>query len=140
MVDPESPSHKLVGAVLNARWKLTRLLGEGGMGAVYEGDSVRGEGRCALKLLHPEFCTEPSVLSRFMAEAQASQSLQHPNIARVFETARAEDGTPCLVMELLQGLPLVAYIDSAEPMPIDKAVPVIHEVLQALAMAHARRI
>jgi serine/threonine-protein kinase len=140
MVDPESPSLKLVGAVLNGRWKLVRLLGEGGMGAVYEGDSVRGEGRCAIKILHPEFTGEPQVLARFFAEAQASQSLQHPNIARVFETARAEDGTPYLVMELLQGLPLSAYLAGPEPMPMEQAAPIIHEVLQALTLAHARRI
>ena len=140
MVDPSSPSHQLVGAVLNGRFKLVRLLGEGGMGAVFEADSLRGEGKRAVKLLHPEYTNEPEVLARFFAEAEAAQSLQHPNIARVFEAARAEDGTPYIVMELLQGMPLAAFVSKQEPMAMHHAAPVIHEVLQALGHAHSRGI
>ena len=140
MVDPSSPSHQLVGAVLNGRFKLVRLLGEGGMGAVYEADSLRGEGRRAVKLLHPEYINEPQILARFFAEAEASQTLQHPNIARVFEAARAEDGTPYIVMELLQGMPLASFVSKHEPMAMHHAAPIIHEVLLALGLAHARNI
>lgn len=140
MVDPSSPSNQLVGAVLNGRFRLTRLLGEGGMGAVYEADSMRGEGKRAIKLLHPEYINEPQVLSRFFAEADAVRSLSHPNIAPVYDAGRAEDGTPYIVMELLQGVPLAAFISKHEPMPTAQAAPIIHEVLQALAHAHSRRI
>ncbi|MEZ4306439.1 MAG: protein kinase [Polyangiaceae bacterium] len=140
MSDPNSPSQQLVGAVLNQRWKLLRLLGEGGMGAVFEADSMRGEGKRAVKLLHPEFSKEEQILQRFFAEAQTSQSLQHPNIARTFESARAEDGTPYLVMELLQGQPLANWIDAGTPIPPQQAGPIIHGVLQALHLAHQRRI
>ena len=67
----QSEAEQLVGAVFSARWRLMRLIGEGGMGSVYEAHSVRGEGVRAIKVLHPEFCTEASVLNRFFAEAQA---------------------------------------------------------------------
>lgn len=140
MADPNSPSQQLVGAVLNQRWKLVRLLGEGGMGAVFEAQSQRGEGTRAIKLLHPEFAREEQILQRFFAEAQTSQSLQHPNIARTFESARAEDGTPYLVMELLQGQPLSAWIDAGTPIPPQQAAPIIHAVLQALHVAHQRHV
>ncbi len=140
MADPNSPSQQLVGAVLNQRWKLVRLVGEGGMGAVFEAESLRGEGTRAIKLLHPEFTKEENILQRFFAEAQTSQSLQHPNIARTYESARAEDGTPYLVMELLQGQPLSAWIDSGTPMAPQQAAPIVHAVLQALHLAHQRRI
>ena len=140
MADPNSPSQQLVGAVLNGRWRLLKLLGEGGMGAVFEADSMRGEGKRAIKLLHPEFSKEEQILQRFFAEAQTSQSLQHPNIARTFESGRAEDGTPYLVMELLQGMPLSSWIDAGQPIPPAQAGPIIHSVLQALHVAHARRI
>jgi serine/threonine protein kinase len=140
VVDPNSPSHQLVGAVLNGRWKLVRLLGEGGMGAVFEADSLRGEGKRAIKLLHPEFTREEPVLQRFFAEAQTSQSLNHPNIARVFESARAEDGTPYLVMELLQGTPLSAWIDAGTPIPPQQAGPIVYGILQALHVAHQQRV
>ena len=140
MADPNSPSQQLVGAVLNQRWRLVRLLGEGGMGAVFEAESQRGEGTRAIKLLHPEFSKEEQILQRFFAEAQTSQSLQHPNIARTYESARAEDGTPYLVMELLQGQPLSAWIDSGTPMTPQQAAPIVHAVLQALHLAHQRRV
>jgi serine/threonine protein kinase len=140
VIDPQSPSLKLVGAVLNGRWRLVRLLGEGGMGAVYEAEGLRGEGRRAVKMLHPEFTKEESVLSRFFAEAQASQQLNHPHVARVFESARAEDGTPYLVMELLQGKSLGEVLETGKIYPPHEAAPLVHAVLQALALAHSQRI
>ncbi len=140
MTDPESPAHQLVGAVLNGRWKLVRLLGEGGMGAVYEADGIRGEGKRAIKMLHPEFQREQQILERFFTEAQACKGLQHPNVAQVYEHATAEDGSPYLVMELLSGIPLAAYIDQGNAIPPHQAAPIIHGVLQALTVAHAQRI
>ena len=140
MADPNSPSQALVGAVLNGRWRLKKLLGEGGMGAVFEAESTRGEGTRAIKLLHAEFSKEEQILQRFFAEAQTSQQLQHPNIARTFESGRAEDGTPYLVMELLQGQPLANWIDAGQPIPPHQAAPIIVSVLQALHLAHQRRV
>ncbi len=136
----ESTATRLVGAVLNGRWKVVKLIGEGGMGAVYEADSVRGEGKRALKLLHPEFVKEPVITQRFFAEGTTAQQLQHPNIARVYEHATAEDGTPYLVMELLEGIPVVRYIEDGKPMPPEQAAPIAHGVLQALTAAHAARV
>ena len=110
------------------------------MGAVFEADGLRGEGKRAIKLLHSEFSKEEQILQRFFAEAQTSQSLQHPNIARVYESARAEDGTPYLVMELLQGQPLSNWIDSGQALAPATAGPIIYGVLQALHVAHQRRV
>ena len=135
-----SPAQQLVGAVLNGRFRLVRLLGEGGMGAVYEADSLRGEGKRAVKLLHQEFVKEEQVLQRFYAEAQATRALTHPNIAQVFDSGTAEDGTPYLVMELLQGMPLTDYMPLGRPIPPQQAGPIIYAVLQALSMAHGQRI
>jgi serine/threonine-protein kinase len=136
----ESTAAQLVGAVLNGRWKIVKLLGEGGMGAVYEADGTRGEGKRALKLLHPEFVKEPIITQRFFAEATTAQQLHHANIARVFEHATAEDGTPYLVMELLEGIPVVRYVEDGKPMPPEQAAPIVHGVLQALTVAHTARI
>jgi serine/threonine-protein kinase len=129
-----------VGAVLNGRYRLVRLLGEGGMGAVYEAEGVRGEGRCAVKMLHPEFVQEPSIVQRFFAEAQATRALQHPNVARAYDAAIAEDGTPYLVMELLQGMPLATWLENGRAVPPQQAAPIVHGVLTALTVAHAQRI
>ncbi len=140
MVDPTSPSYQLVGAVLNGRFKLVRLLGEGGMGAVFEADGIRGEGKRAIKLLHEELAHEPQVLNRFLTEAVAVQSLKHPHVATIYEANRAENGTPYLVMELLVGLPLTAFISKREPMTVALGSQVVHEVLQALKLAHSKGV
>ena len=125
----------MVGAVLSGRWRLLRLLGEGGMGAVFEAESTRGEGRRAIKVLHAEHLGNATVLQRFYAEAQAVQRIAHPNVARVFESAQAEDGTPYLVMELLDGIPSLP-ICVRERLPPRQAGPIVYAVLQALSAAH----
>ena len=110
------------------------------MGAVYEADSTRGEGKRAIKLLHQEFVKEDQILQRFYAEAQATRALVHPNIAQVLDSATAEDGTPYLVMELLVGTPLAGYMESGTPIPPSHAIPIIYGVLQALTVAHNQRL
>jgi serine/threonine protein kinase len=131
---------KLVGAVLNGRWRLLRLIGEGGMGAVYEAEGPPGEGRRAIKLLHQEFILEDAILKRFAAEAAAARSLQHPNVAQVLDCATAENGTPYIVMELLQGSSLGTYVDQHQALPPPQAVQIVEGLLRALTLAHARGI
>ena len=139
-MDAESGASQLVGAVFNGRWKLGRLVGEGGMGSVFEAHGTRGEGQRAIKVLHPEFTTEEQVLSRFFAEAQAARMLQHPNVAQIFDAQRAEDGTPYLVMEFLSGMPLSSFFHAGRPVPPAEAAPIMYGVLQALAVAHSRGV
>jgi eukaryotic-like serine/threonine-protein kinase len=139
-VNYASPAQQLVGAVLNTRWRLIRLLGEGGMGAVFEADGTRGEGKRAIKLLHQEFVKEQQILARFFSEAQATKNLQHPNITQVYDAATAEDGTPYIVMELLVGIPVSAYIEKGRGVPPQQGAPIIHGVLQALSLAHSHGI
>ena len=139
-MNDSSSAGQLVGAILNGRWRLLRLLGEGGMGAVYEADSTYGEGKRAIKLLHPEFVKEDQILQRFYAEAQATRALIHPNIAQVLDSATAEDGTPYLVMELLVGTPLATYMEHGNAIPPSHAIPIIYGVLQALTVAHNQRL
>jgi eukaryotic-like serine/threonine-protein kinase len=139
-VNGSASAQTLVGAVLNGRYRLVRLLGEGGMGAVYEADNLQGQGKRAIKLLHPEFMKEDQILQRFFAEAQTTRNLNHPNIAQVTDSATAEDGSPYLVMELLQGIPLSSYIDQGNPIPPQHAVPIVYGVLQALTAAHAEGV
>jgi serine/threonine-protein kinase len=138
--EPQSVVGQAVGAVLNGRWRLMRLIGEGGLAAVYEADGLAGQGRRAIKLLHPQFQTQRAVVERFYAEAQACYSLRHPHIAGVDEYAYAEDGSPYIVMELLEGQSLDDYLRSHPPMTPDMAAPLIVGVLQALSVAHAAGI
>ncbi len=130
----------LVGAVLAGRWRLTRKLGEGGMGAVYAAEGVNGEGDVAVKILHKEFVKEDQVVSRFYAEAEASKRLNHPNIARVFESGTAETGEPFLIMELLRGQSFGDACPEGSRLPVPEAARIMKEVLVALAEAHRQDI
>jgi serine/threonine-protein kinase len=110
------------------------------MGAVYEAQGTGADGVRAIKVLHPEFVAEEQILQRFIAEAQAVRALSHPNVAQIFEEARAEDGTPYLVMELLRGVPLSNLMQPGKPIPPDQAATLMLGVLSALSLAHTRGI
>ena len=125
----------LLGAVLSQRWRLVGLRGEGGIGVVYEVESLQGEGTRAAKLLRREFCGDAQVVERFLDEARATARIDHPAIARVYEGARAEDGTPYLVMELLRGEPLSLMMNRGR-LPAQQAVSIAQELLSALVAAH----
>jgi serine/threonine-protein kinase len=129
-----------VGAVLNGQWRLVRLVGEGGLAAVYEAESLAGLGRRAVKMLHQQFLGQRNIVERFYQEAQACFALRHPHIAGVEAYAYAEDGTPYLVMELLVGLSLFDYLGRGVPMRLEQAAPLLYAVLQALGVAHGRGI
>jgi serine/threonine-protein kinase len=132
-----APSRSLSGAVLSRRWKLTKKLGQGGMGEVYAAAPVAGGPPVAVKVLRAEFLLEPQVLSRFIEEGRTCTRLIHPNIVRVFECVKAEDGSPFIVMELLEGVPLSAYTANGGRVPVPQAVPILHGILAGLAAAHA---
>jgi serine/threonine protein kinase len=140
MASADPATRDLVGAVLSRRWKLVRLLGEGGMGEVYAAEPVGGGPHVAVKILRPEYLTEPQVLSRFLEEAQLCMRLIHPNIVRMLESTSAEDGSPYLVMELLDGVPLGAYTDNGGRVPVAQAVPILQGILAGLAAAHAQGV
>jgi serine/threonine-protein kinase len=141
----------LVGAVLNRRFRLTRLIGTGGMGAVYAAESVAplssGSGKYpveakqfAIKLLRPEFAGDADVLARFLEEGRTCQHLIHPNILRVYDSEQAEDGTPFIVMELLAGVPLSAYTANGGRVPVSQAITILQGILAGLAAAHAQGV
>jgi serine/threonine protein kinase len=131
------PSRSLSGALLSRRWKLAKKLGQGGMGEVYAGTPVDGGPPVAVKVLRAEFLLEPQVLSRFIEEGRTCTRLIHPNIVRVFECVQAENGSPYIVMELLEGVPLSAYTANGGRIPALQAVPILHGILAGLAAAHA---
>ncbi|MEZ4375344.1 MAG: serine/threonine-protein kinase [Polyangiaceae bacterium] len=130
LTDPQ----ELVGAVLNRTWKLVRVIGQGGLGIVYEAHHQSSTGAWAVKLLQHEFVEEETTVARFLAEAEAAKRMDHPGIVRVFEAQRAEDGTPYLVMELLSGQSLQSLMTG--PMAPRRAVAICSQLLDALDAVH----
>ncbi len=146
-----SNAQSLVGAVLSKRLRLTRVIGEGGMGLVFAAEPTAplsgASGKYpsdvrsfAVKMLRPEFVGDVDVLGRFLEEGRTCQRLIHPNILRVFETAQAEDGSPYLVMELLDGVPLSAYTANGGRVPLQQAITILQGILAGLAAAHAQGV
>lgn len=135
-----SDAERMVGARLAGRYRLVRLLGEGGMGAVFEATNADGTARCAVKVLSAEFRDDPDVKGRFFDEGRAAARLDHPGIVRVFEAALAEDGTPFLTMEICQGQSLGGLIDKREALPPATAVQMGRGILEALGHAHERGV
>ncbi len=92
------------GSLIGDRHKVIRLLGQGGMGAVYEAENTWTGRRVAIKVLHPAFSTDPISVARFRGEAQAATQLAHPNIIDVLDMgADAQSGALYIVQELLRG-------------------------------------
>jgi eukaryotic-like serine/threonine-protein kinase len=130
----------IAGAVLSRRWRLIGKLGEGGMGEVHAAEPLEGGSRVAVKVLRREFTADADVRARFLDEGRTCMRLHHANIVRVIECAQADDGTPYLVMELLEGVPLGAYMQHGARVPLAQAAPILQGILSGLAAAHAHGI
>ncbi|MDI7269207.1 MAG: serine/threonine-protein kinase, partial [Myxococcota bacterium] len=119
---------------------MIRLLGEGGMGAVYEGEHVLIGRPVAIKLLHGEFARSPEAVERFVREARAATAIRHANIIEVTDMGATHGGRPYLVMELLDGAPLSAVLEGGRTLPSPRLLPILDQVLDALEAAHAKGI
>ena len=124
-----------VGQTLRGKWTLERLLGSGGMAAVYVARHKIGR-RDAIKILHPEVAANKELAARFEQEAHAVNRFQHPGAVSILDIDTAEDGAPFLVMELLAGESLEARRLRAPIAPAE-ALRLADELLDVLAAAHA---
>ncbi len=121
-------------------YRLTRELGQGGMGTVYLGERDDGqyEAEVAVKLIRPGFDTA-FFQARFKRERQALARLQHPNIARIFDSGTMEDGVPYIVMELVRGVPITSYARDRK-LGLDQVLSLYLEVCSGVAHAHRKQI
>jgi serine/threonine-protein kinase len=92
---------------------------------------------CAVKLLGHDYANDDELKRRFLIEGETGKRLTHPNIVRVLDVASAEDGTPYIVMDLLEGVPLSAYTRSGGRVPLMQAASILRGVLLGLSAAHA---
>jgi serine/threonine-protein kinase len=130
----------LLGRVLDSNYQIVRLVGEGGMGRVYEARHLRlKERRLAIKILHPEFARDPEIVARFQREAESSSVISHPNVVDVYDVSKTPEGTPYMVAELLTGEEFGKRIDRGHLDP-GVAVHIVRQVCRALGAAHAHQI
>ena len=129
-----------MGEVVGEKYRLVRLLGEGGMGTVYEArHDVIGR-RFAVKFLHAELASHPEILARFRREAQAAGSLENENIAAVTDFGTSPDGAPYIVMEFWEGQDLAKVLAQTGPRPVQRAAHILIQVCRGLFAAHGRGI
>jgi serine/threonine protein kinase len=126
------------GALIAARYKLIENIGEGGMGAVWMAEQQPIKRRVALKLVKAGMDSK-QVLARFEAERQALALMDHPNIAKVFDGGRTDQGRPFFVMEYVKGVPLTAYCDSAR-LSLTERLQLFIPVCQAVQHAQQKGI
>ncbi|MBI4953417.1 MAG: protein kinase, partial [Myxococcales bacterium] len=129
---------ELVGTTLSGTYFVERVIGEGGMGRVYEARHTRiPQKRFAVKALLPEYARQPEVLARFQREAEASAAIASEHVAGVYDVDRGADGRPFMVVEYLEGKELGAYLDAVGKLDVPTAVFIARQVCRALAAAHA---
>jgi serine/threonine-protein kinase len=128
------------GTILGDSYRITRLIGIGGMGAIYEATHVGSGKRVAIKMMSKELSAHPEALARFRREVQVTTELNHPNIIEVVDVGASPDGVPYLVMEYLDGEDLEARLERDGRVPLPVAVQIIKQVASALSVAHAEGV
>jgi serine/threonine-protein kinase len=129
-----------VGTVLDRKWRLDRLLGCGGMGAVYAATHRNGT-RAAVKLLHPEAALSPILRRRFLREGYVANKVEHPGAVAILDDDVDDAGNAYLVMELLHGETLEARLARAGGgLPAAQVIQIVCPVLECLEAAHSRGI
>ncbi|HVH44350.1 MAG TPA: serine/threonine-protein kinase [Labilithrix sp.] len=126
-----------VGQVVSGKYKLLRLLGDGGMGSVFEAEHLTLGTRVAIKVLHSDLARRTGIAERFLQEARVSAQIRSAHVVQVVDVDRTPDGVAYLVMELLQGEPLSGVVRRERRLAVGTACEYASQILQALEAAHA---
>ena len=137
---PRSARRSLVGQTIDGKYKVRDVLGEGGMGSVFEAEHTAIGRIVAMKVLHPAQATKKVAVKRFHQEARAAGGIGHPNICEVFDFGTLSDGSPYLVMERRKGETLASRIAAEGGLPFLDVLDTVIQVLSGLAAAHERGI
>ena len=138
--ETESAAPVAQGAVLAGKYKVERVIGEGGMGVVVEAKHIALDERVAMKFLTAAYATHPEAAARFLREARAAVKIKSEHVARVSDVGTLETGAPYMVMELLQGNDLNQELQSKGVLPMQDAVDYVIQACEAIAEAHAAGI
>ena len=128
-----------IGQMLGDRYRLTELLGEGGMATIYLGRDLKLDRDVAVKLLRPEYGRDEAFVARFRQEAYAAASLSHPNVVQVFDYG-TDDAGPYIIMEYVDGQDLGEILRDRGFVPSAAAARIAMQVADGLAAAHAMGI
>lgn len=133
-------AQELIGKVLDGRYKVESVLGQGGMGMVFKGLQTSVQRPIALKTLHPQLAMAPTFFERFKREAEVASRLHHPNIITIFDFGKTADGLCYYVMEMLEGESLRQRIKRDGPFTLREAAAVIEQCAAGVAHAHHQQV
>ena len=128
------------GDILDGKYRIVRLIGEGGMGAVYEGENTRIHRRVAIKVLHSGVAEQAEAVQRFEREAQAAGRIGSEHIVEVLDLGALPDGDRYLVMEFMDGDGLGTRIKDRGRLTPAELCPIAHQLMDGLAAAHGAGI
>ena len=137
---PRGPSRDLFGKQIGGKYVVRAVLGEGGMGTVFEAEHLTIGRSVAVKVLHPNQARKKDAVRRFHQEARAAGAIGHPNICEVYDLGTLDDGSPYLVMEKLVGETLADRIGAEGGLPFDDVIDTLVQVLSGLVAAHEKGI
>jgi eukaryotic-like serine/threonine-protein kinase len=137
----EAAADPMIGQLIGGRYRITGVLGEGGMGIVYVGEQQMGSTvrKVAIKTLHQHLSKDPSVLARFHRECGTVAQLEHPNTIKFYDFGSTADGTLYIAMEFVHGKPLADAILQG-PMAPERVIKIMRQVCGALDEAHMQGI
>jgi eukaryotic-like serine/threonine-protein kinase len=126
------------GTVLGGKYRIERLLGEGGMGAVARAQHLLTRAPCALKFMNPEYMNLPGAVERFLKEGQAAARIRSDHVVQIYDVDKLPDGAPYIAMECLDGADLDSIIEhqGSGGLPVARAVHFTIQILRALQAAH----
>jgi serine/threonine-protein kinase len=134
--DQDFPS-TLPGTVIGGKYRIDGLIGRGGMGSVWSAVHLGLGQRVAVKLIAKRYASSREARTRFDLEAKAVAQLKSRYVVQVYDNGETDDGTPYIVMELLEGESLDHRIQTRGPLPVDQTVRIVAQVGRALVRAHA---
>ena len=140
-VEPEKGQDAMIGQLIGGRYRVTGVLGEGGMGIVYVGEQQMGSTvrKVAIKTLHQHLSKDPAVLARFHRECGTVAQLEHPNTIKFYDFGATADGTLYIAMEFVAGKALADVVQQG-PMSPDRVIKIMRQVCGALDEAHMQGI
>ena len=125
------------GQILAGKFRIERVLGQGGMGVVVAATHLQLDQRVALKFLLPEALSNPEAVERFAREARAAVRIKSEHVARVSDVGTLESGSPYMVMEYLEGQDLAGWVRASGAMAVTDAIEFLLQACEAIGEAHA---
>lgn len=136
--NPRDPA-RLIGKIIDSRYRIQSILGSGGMSVVYSAMEIYLNKRVALKMLLPHMTSLPVSLQRFQQEARSASNLNHQNIISVFSFGSPE-GQAYLAMDYLEGVALSDIVGEGKCLPVARAVHIFTQIAEGLDHAHRRGV